>query len=259
MANLLNELYASHYFSTIHFILIVLHVTLALVAIVSGIIPMIARKGGANHRLVGNIYFWSMIASLLLAIVLLFFRFNVFLAGITVLSLNGVITGVRSLYRKQPNKNNYLWFDYAIATAALVAGVGLLGFGILTGAGLFSAWIPSGNSGLVSVILPVVFGVAIISDANKDLRSLRTPPTDRNWWWYYHMERMLGSYIALSTALAVQQIGPQMPESIMWIAWVAPSAIGTPLIVIWIKQYKEKFSSKQPQVAVQPGAEPSAI
>lgn len=259
MATILNELYASHYFSTIHYILIILHVTLAIVALIVGPIPMIARKGGVNHRLVGNIYFWSMLVSLLLAIVLLFFRFNVFLAGITALSLNGIVTGVRSLYRKRPEKNNYLWLDYTVASAALLSGVGLLVFGILTATGILSALIPSGNGGIVLTILPIVFGIFIVSDAVKDFKSLWRPSTDRNWWWYYHMERMLSSYIALSTALAVQQIGPRMPESIMWIAWVAPSAIGTPLIAIWIKQYKEKFSSKEPRVAVQQGAEPSAI
>lgn len=249
MATIIKELYTSNYFSDLHFVLIVLHVTLALTALIIGPIPMIVRKGGINHRLLGKVYLWSMVASLLLAIILLFFRFNVFLAGISALSLNSVITGVRALYRKRPEKNHYLWFGYTVAVLAFLSGLGLLFFGILTGAGALSSWIPSGGGGIVLIILPIVFGIAIVSAAVQDLRSLRNPSTDRNWWWYYHMDRMLGSYIALATALAVQQIGPRMPESMMWISWVAPSVIGSPLIAVWIKRYREQFGTQQMRTA----------
>lgn len=248
--NILQELYASNYYSTIHYILIVAHVTLALVALIAGPIPMIVRKGGINHQRVGKVYMWSMIISLLLAIALLFFRFNVFLAGITALSLNGVVTGVRALHRKRAQQNNFVWFDTSFAILALLSGVALLVFGILTGIGISSSWIPSGGESagggnVVLTILPMIFGFVIVTDAMKDLRSLRVPSTDRNWWWYYHMERMLGSYIALATALAVQQVGPRLPDSVMWISWIAPSAIGSPLIAVWIKNYRKEFSKHQ--------------
>lgn len=246
MGSFLQELFHSNYFSNIHWILIMGHVALALVAIICGPIPMIVRKGGKYHKLIGKVFLWSMVSSLILAIFLLFFRFNVFLAGITALSLNGVVTGVRSLYRKQAEQNNYAWFDISFAVAMLLAGVGLFGYGVLTALGVIALdGIPSGSSlRIILVILPIVFGIVIISDTRKDLLSLYNPPTDRNWWWYYHMERMLGSYIALITAFAVQQIGPRMPGSFEWVAWVAPSIIGSPLIAIWIMSYRREFASR---------------
>lgn len=244
MISLLQSLFHSHYFSTIHFYLIIGHVALALVAILSGPIPMIVRKGGKHHRLVGKIFLWSMISSLLLALVLLFFRINVFLAGITALSLNGVVTGVRSIFRKRPEQNNYLWFDWIFAIVMLAAGIGLLAYGLLILIGIVSlTGIPSGSSlYIILTILPIIFGSIIILDTLKDIQSLRTPPTDQNWWWYYHMDRMLGSYIALTTAFAVQQIGPRMPASVEWMAWVAPTIIGSPLVIIWIRSYRRDFN-----------------
>jgi len=247
MLSFLQSLFSSHYFSTIHFYLIISHVALALVAILSGPIPMIVRKGGKNHRLIGKLFLWSMIGSLILAIILLFFRFNVFLAGITALSLNGVVTGVRSLHRKRPEQNNYVWFDWSFAIVMLVAGIGLFTYGVLTGLGVVSLdGIPGGSSlRIVLTILPIVFGVVIIGDTRKDINSLRTPPTDRNWWWYYHMERMLGSYIALTTAFAVQQIGPRLPASVEWVAWIVPTIIGSPLIALWIRNYHRHFNNAE--------------
>lgn len=136
MGSFLQGLFHSNYLSNIHWILIMGHVSLAVVAIVCGPIPMIARKGGKYHKLIGKVFLWSMVTSLLLAIVLLFFRFNVFLAGITALSLNGVVTGVRSLYRKRAEQNSYAWFDVGFAVAMLLAGVGLFSYGVLTALGV---------------------------------------------------------------------------------------------------------------------------
>lgn len=242
MREIVQTLYQSDYLSNVHFTLIAVHVSLALTALVLGPVPMLIRKGGLNHRWVGRIYFWSMVISLLVAAVLLFFRFNVFLAGITALSLNSVVTGTRALARKRPENHRHRWFDWGFAAIMLVAGIALLSYGVLTGLGFVALAIPSGSSlYLVLTILPIVFGISIILDASKDLRSLHRPSTDRNWWWYYHMERMLGSYVALVTALMVQQVGPRMPLSLTWVVWIAPAVIGTPLIARWIKHYRAQF------------------
>ena len=256
---LLRTLYESHPLSHLHLVLIFTHITLGLIALLLGPVAMRAHKGGKNHRRAGKIYFWSMTAALLVAVVLLFFRFNVFLAGITALSLNGVVTGYRSLRRKRPQSGNGpAWFDWAFATVFLFCGFGLLGYGILTGAGLVAAWIPSGDGMFaILVILPIVFGVFILNDAITDIRILRTPPTDRNWWWYYHMSRMLGSYIALVTALMVQQVGPLLPGSVAWFVWIAPAAIGSPLIARWIGLYRRQFDARTAPIVTTTQSQPA--
>lgn len=244
--SILQALYESHTFSNLHFVLVVIHVTLALVALALGPVAMRVHKGGLWHRRAGKVYLWSMVISLVAAILLLFYRFNPFLAGITALSLNGVVTGVRSLARKRPGAGvGPIWFDWTFAVTIFVSGIALIGFGATVALGLAESWIPSGSgSFVVLAVLPVVFGILSANDARIDLRSFRNPSNDRNWWWYYHIERMCGSYIALFTALMVQQVGPRLPAEIAWIVWVAPAAIGSPLISIWIKQYRVKFASR---------------
>lgn len=247
LQELFRLLYASHPLSAVHQTLIVTHITLALLALVLGPVAMGAHKGGKRHRQAGRVYVWSMVTALLVAIVLLFFRFNVFLAGITALSLNGVVTGYRSLQRKRvyagqgPTR-----FDWLFSAVVLVCGMGMVGYGILTGVGLFLEPIPSGgNVFAMLVILPIVFGFFLLSAATTDLRMFRTPSTDRNWWWFYHMDRMLGSYIALVTALMVQQVGPRLPASIAWTVWIAPAVIGSPLIALWIGRYRRKLTPQK--------------
>lgn len=244
---LLRLLYTSHPYSEIHQFLIFVHITLALIALVLGPVAMRAHKGGKTHRRAGTIYFWSMVSALLVAIVLLFFRFNVFLAGITALSLNGVVTGYRSLGRKRPQSGQGpTRFDWAFVMMMLLSGVGLMAYGILSAVGSVIEPIPAGgNVFVVLVVLPIVFGFLILSDAIVDLRTLRTPPNDRNWWWYYHMNRMLGSYIALVTALMVQQVGPRLPGHVAWVVWVAPAILGSLLTALWIGHYRRKFTPQQ--------------
>ncbi len=238
-------LYASDYFSNWHFGFIVLHVSLALVALVVAPVAMAVIKGGKAHRRWGLIYFWSMVFANCSALLLLTWRFNIFLFGITILTTYSVVTGYRALQRKRPTVTGQqpTRFDWSFAVVTLLAGGGLVGWGVATLLGLTAALIPDVEGMFIVMgILPLVFGLAIGKNALVDLRLYRKPPTDRNWWWYYHMERMAGSYIGLFTALMVQQVGPRMPESIAWIVWVAPTVIGSPLLAQWIKSYRRKFA-----------------
>jgi len=236
--------------SALHAVLIVTHVLAALLALVIAPIAMATQKGGQNHRRWGKVYFWAMFVANGGALILLAWRFNIFLFGVTILSFYSALSGYRVIYRKRNEAGvGATRFDYGAAWVALTTGVALLLWGVLTGLGITALWIPNDNGMfVVFVILPIVFGIAIAKDAFTDLRSFRQPSTDRNWWWYYHMERMLGSYIGLSTALMVQQVGPRLPDSIAWTVWIAPTIIGTPAISYWIKHYQTKFSQRRAAV-----------
>ncbi len=202
-------LYASDYFSNWHFGLIVLHVSLAVVALLVAPMAMAVAKGGKAHRRWGLIYVWSMVSVNSSALLLLTWRFNIFLFGITVLTMYSVVTGYRALQHKRPT-----WFDWSFAGLVFLTGVALVGWGIATLLGLTAAFIPAADGMMILMgILPLIFGLLIGQDALIDLRCYRNPPTDRNWWWTYHMERMVGSNIGLFTTLMVQQVGPQMPDT----------------------------------------------
>jgi uncharacterized membrane protein len=250
MLDFLQSLFDSHYYSLLHHALIVIHVLAALVALVVAPVAMIVQKGGDTHRRWGRVYCYAMFMTNILALWLLFWRFNAFLFGVTIISLYGALTGYRVLYRKQ---SHVRWFDWALSSLVLTIGIGLIAWGALTGLGLTAQFLPSsGNMPGLVAILSLVFGLSITHDAWNDLRLFRSPSPDRHWWWYYHMERILGSYIALSTALMVQQVGPRLPESIAWLAWVAPTAIGTPLLVRWIGHYRRKFATGARAISTEP-------
>lgn len=254
---LIRSLYDSHYFSTLHFGFIVTHVTLALVALVVAPVAMAVVKGGRAHRRWGSVYFWSMITVNSSALILLTWRFNIFLFGITILTSYSVLTGYRSLQRKRPTAAGQqpTWFDYGLTWVTLATSVGLIGWGAATLLGWTAALIPAAEGAyIVMGILPLAFGIAIGRDGLSDLRLYRNPPTDRNWWWYYHMERMVGSYIGLFTALMVQQVGPRMPGDWAWTVWLAPTVIGSPLLAMWIVHYRKKFSGTREIPQQQPEA-----
>jgi hypothetical protein len=249
MLDFILGLFESHYYSTLHHIFIVIHVLGALIALIVAPIAMVATKGGRTHILWGRVYFWAMFVTNTIALWLLFWRFNTFLFGVVVTSLYASLTGYRAIYRK---RNQVQWFDWSTTALALLTGFGLILWGALTGLGVTAQFMPSGgNLGIVAVFLPIIFGIAIANDAWTDLRIYRKPSPDHRWWWYYHMERMLGSYIGLSTALMVQQVGPRLPESIAWLVWVAPTAIGVPLIATWIGRYRRKFSTTTRPITTQ--------
>jgi len=242
---IIRSLYASHYFSNWHFYFIMIHVSLAVVALLVAPVAMAVRKGAQAHRRWGSIYLWSMIIVNGSALILLRWRFNIFLFGITILTLYGVVTGYRALSRKRPTRvgQQPTWFEYTFALLALLTSLGLAGWGIGTLLGWTASLIPSAEgASLVMGILSLIFGLAIGQSAVVDLRLYRKPPTDNQWWWYYHMDRMVGSYIGLFTALMVQQVGPRMPESFAWIVWIAPTVIGAPLLSRWIASYRRKFA-----------------
>jgi len=237
------NLFGSYYESSLHFMLIMIHVLAALLALVVAPAAMIVRKGGSAHRWWGRAYFWGMFVTNSTALVLLAWRFNIFLLGVTIMSFYSALTGYRVLYRKQATQA-VSWFDRGTAWVTLVAGLLLVGYGAATFLGITPGGLPSGGLFVFLVLLPVLFGGMIAQAAFADLRSFRRPSTDRHWWWYYHMERMLGSYIGLLTALMVQQVGPRLPETIAWVVWVLPALLGTLAISYWIGYYQRKFTAR---------------
>jgi hypothetical protein len=139
--------------------------------------------------------------------------------------------------------------------ATFGAGLLLITWGIAAFFGLTLSGLPLGNDApLVVILLPLVFGIMIISNAGGDMYRFVRPTKDRNQWWYDHMNAMLGSYIGLTTALMVQQVGPRLPANIAWVVWILPAMIGTIGVSKWIAYYRRQFAGKQkgeirPQVA----------
>jgi uncharacterized membrane protein len=215
------------------------HVLAGALALLTGILCMVTRKGGKNHRRIGKVYFWSM-AWVFVSVVLLaiFFRFYFFFFVIAVLSFYAAFSGYRVLFRKRVEAATAV--DHLTAYITLAAGIALVAVSVLAMMNLMpTAAITAGAS--VDTILGLLFGGMTAASAVNELRLMRTPQADRRWWWYHHMDRMLSSYVAAMTAFMVQMGVRLAPPEIAWIFWVAPSAIGVPLIAYWKMWYRRQF------------------
>lgn len=231
-------------------LLVVTHVGAGVTALVLAPVAMLTRKGGRAHRLWGRVYFWAMFTIFVTALALLVFRPNVFLFFISVLSFYGAFSGVRALKRKNPARGQKATLlDWGAAGLAALAGGSFIVWGLLPFVGL-----PVGDVSTAFSVLGVAFGVALGRDALGDLRSFRRPDPDPLWWWTYHLERMVGSYLAAVTAFLVQNVGPRLPEALEWTVWVAPGIIGGVGISYWIRYYRRKFAARRQRPLAEAGA-----
>ena len=238
--------------STPHWSLIQVHIVTALTALVIAPVAMLVRKGGDAHRTWGKVYFWAMMVANATALVLLFWRWNIFLFGVTILAGYSAISGYRVLYHHRPLRRDPAQrrgpnaFDWTTALLALATGIALL----VTGAsGLLGNLLPSlpleGSTPFVLILLPLIFGFFILDAARTDLVAFRQHARGiempRRWWFFQHMNAMLGSYVGLLTAFAVQRVGMFLPVDIAWIVWVAPAVVGSVLIGRWMAHYRRQL------------------
>lgn len=232
---------------TFNTLLLIAHVAGGVFALGVAPLAMATRKGGEWHVRWGRIYFWTMMWMAFSAVVLSCTkRFIFFLVGVTVLSFYDTLTGVRCLYQKGRVANNARGklFDWCLTGAVVLFGGTMIGYALLS---------PGLN--LMLVVLNIIFGAILLSEASKDVWRFIRPSSDPKWWWYYHMERMLVSWLAGVTALAVNQIGPRLPSSYRIWVWIGPAIVLTPLIMFWVRYYRKKFAPRPaPATAGQPVA-----
>ncbi len=233
----------------LHFVdraLVLAHVVFGTTALVVGPVAMISAKGGMNHRRAGKIYFYGMVGIFVSTLALAFFRFNIFLFIINILSFYASLTGYRVLYRKNPAKPGQRanWIDWSASLVALASGGFFLAWGVggMTGVQFDAVY---GNAVPTAFyVIGTVAGSSLALSGITDLISYTRTPTTPRWWWYEHMNRFLSAYIATTTAFLVQNVGSRMPLEYSWIVWVAPGVIGGFLVGKWINRYKQQFGDQ---------------
>lgn len=205
-----------------------LHIVAGMLALFVAPAAMLTAKGGRAHRRWGQLYVWAMAVTALTAVLLALWRPIVFLALLAVFSFYLAFSGYRALSRKRPAQGEKATaLDWAAAIITLAASVGMIVMGIATSVAVRQ------RLGVV----PIVFGALGVVLAGNDLRKFITPPTDPTAWWFSHMGGMLGSYIAAVTAFSVVNF-TFLPTVVRWL-W--PTAVGVPLIVLWISYYQVRF------------------
>lgn len=221
--------------------LVLSHVAAGFTGLVVAPLAMLTVKGSRAHRRWGKIFFWSMFWIFITTLGIMTFRFNLFLLIIAILSFYMALSGYRALYRKRPERGDKAnWIDWTGSSVASLAGLAFAGWGLLGLTGSVASSWPR-----TFFILGIVFGLGLAGNAIPDLISYFRPAPNRNWWWYFHMNRMLSAYVAMVTAFLVQNVGRRLPADWMWITWVLPALIATPLISMWIGHYRRKFEARR--------------
>ena len=198
-------------------ILIYLHAGLGGLALLAGAIALIVKKGAYYHRLSGKVFFYSMLVSAILALVIALFpnHENPFLFSIGVFSSYFLITGYRSLNFKRKDPN--LTWDRIIAYLIILTGIVMVSYPILL-------------YGNVNIVL-LVFGIVGIVFGIRDIRIQGDPDLLRKSWMKIHLGKMTGGYIAAVTAFLV--VNAVLPG--IW-NWFTPGIVGGFFIAYWMRK-----------------------
>ncbi len=218
-------------------LLIYSHVFCGVLVLALGMVNLLNRKGTASHLLIGKIYVAAMWWICLSAIFIIsFYRFSGFLMVIAVLTFYSTFVGVRVLRRKKPGTEQL--YDWLVAGLTAVFGVSLFGYG------LYYFYIKGGFHAFA--LLCVIFGFITGNAALRDIQFfIKRHLTDKQWWLRQHIGAMGGSYIAATTAAAVQNGHVFFPDGdFTWTLWLLPTIIGSPIISLASKNYRKRLALK---------------
>lgn len=208
--------------------ILVLHIVAGTLGLSSGTVNIIKKKGGNVHRIVGDIFLYSMLTVSVSAFALSIIHPNYFLFIVGVFTLYLVGSGTRYLHLKQlGNKQKAHFIDWTLTYFMLAFGLAFVVLGIyhLVGKNIF---------GIVFIALGGV-GLRMVK---ADFTNFRGKSKIKNVWLTAHIQRIMGAYTSAITAFIVvnNQILPG------YIAWLLPGLILTPLIFKWTRKYQVKIA-----------------
>ena len=213
-------------------ILLAVHIFAGAIALVVAPGAMVTVKGGRWHARWGWTYLWATVAIAVTGAVMSLIHPNLFLMMIAVFSFYLVFSGYRVLHRKKPGQRA-TWFDQAVTLAMMVAGLGLVAYGVYR--------LQTSSFGAV----PIVFGAIALLLAAREWIGFRRQPAEPRWWWFSHMTNMLAAYITTVSAFSVVNM-MFLPPIVRWL-W--PTVVGTTGILLWTRYYRRKFAQQGTRTA----------
>ena len=202
-------------------ILIYSHAFLGGIALFSGMISLIAKKGKILHRKSGKVFLLSMLSSALTALIISILpnHESAFLFSIGVFSSYLILTGYRAISYKSKNVN--LTIDKIISWTMIV-----LAF-------LMIFYNPIFNN-KVNIVL-TVFGIVGLFLSIRDLILYKNTERLTAGWLKLHLGKMIGGYISATTAFVV--VNDFFPS---FYGWFIPGIIGGFYITYWMNKLKNK-------------------
>ena len=207
---------------------IIVHVIAGSIALLLGLVALMTKKGGKNHRRSGNIFIGLLIAVIITGFVGVFvFGRNTFLLVITVLSGYFGFSGYRTL---QTKSNQPQLIDICVAIGSLIAVFYFLYYFKSIG----MIWSPLIIYSTVGTLMLVIF--------YDFIRYLIPASRYGNLWFYEHIYKMIGAFTALLSAFSGTVFNNYQPYS-----QFLPSVFGTALQIGFIVYYYRK-NRRQPDL-----------
>ena len=206
-------------------LLIITHVILGSIALISGTISIIAKKGNKLHKKSGKVFYYVLLISAFISlfVALMPNHKSPFLFCLGILSLYFIIGGYRSLKFNKENVSFLL--DKIIALIIILLGVVMILYPILLNVKMNIVQL---NFGFVSIIFGII-DLLLIRDLNKIKKK----------WLSIHLSKMISGYIATITAFIVNQFNFGI-----W-RWFIPSIIGSIYIIYWLSKLNKKNAANR--------------
>ena len=201
--------------------LIIIHANLGSIALLAGFLSLAVKKGEKLHKKSGLIFYYSMLASALTAMIIAMIPHheNPFLFAIGVFSSYFIITGKRAI--KFKTTKPHLKTDKIISLIMVITG-------------LLMIILPLMLNHSLNIIL-LIFGALGGTLALRDLKLYKAPEKLQEKWLKLHLSKMLGGYISATTAfIVVNQLIPGI------YGWLIPSIIGSLYITFWVRKLSPK-------------------
>ena len=205
-------------------ILIYAHAFLGGVALISGMVSLIATKGKNAHKKAGKLFFYTMLLCAFIALIIAVLpkHESAFLFSIGIFSAYFVLTGYRALNFK--SKNITLTIDKTIAWVMIITGL------------LMILYNPIFNH-QINIVL-TAFGVVGLILSVRDLMLFRDIERLNKSWLKLHLGKMIGGYISATTAFVV--VNNFFPS---FYGWFIPGIFGGLYIAYWMNKLNKKVAS----------------
>jgi len=218
--------------STLELIFRIGHIAGGSLALVSGSISLLSRKGGKSHVSIGKVFYYAMAMVFITALFLSLYKDIVFLLMISFFSFYQVFYGYRSVRLKQ-DKTIY-WLDILAAGISGLFNLWLLVYGVYL--------LINGNwFGTAAIIFGLIGAQLVYSN----IRKIYKEPESEFHWLYAHIAGMSGGFIAALTAFLVVNV---QYEQFAIITWLLPTVVGVPFLLKTIRKYRRKLEPDEEEV-----------
>lgn len=212
-------------------LLLIIHIACGSIGLLTGLFNIIQKKGGKSHKILGSVFYFSMLFAGFSSLMLSCLHPNYFLFMVGLFTLYMVSSGQRYIKQEQHGGQKIEKLDWGISIIMFIAGIMFIGLGI---------WsiIKSNLFGLVFL----AFGGLGLLFVWQDFLNFTNKPSIKNYWLIGHLQRMVGAFIASMTAFLVVN-ATYLPDTIPgFVCWLLPTTVFTPIIIKWSKRYQANVS-----------------